>query len=330
MPVRGTSRCYALAAALACSISVPAAAPEQQNGMLPGARQVKAGAAAAPAAPTPSKDRDYVLGADDQISVWVADAADISGRQVNIDPGGDITLPMIGRVRAAGLTTKQLEAELTEKLKTYFKAPQVVVSVTEFRSQPVSVIGAVNQPGVHQLRGRKTLVEVLSLAGGIAKDAGYTVKITRGVEWGPIPLANAKKDPSGQFTIAQVELKDIMTAANPQGNIPIRPNDVISVPVGEMVYVIGEVNKAGGFVLAERENISVLQALALAGGLSPQASPKNARILRAQAGSTSRTEIPIDVRKVLQGQAKDASLNSEDILFIPNSVSKKAGLRVVE
>jgi polysaccharide biosynthesis/export protein len=277
-----------------------------------------------------SENSEYVLGPDDQISIWVSDAVDISGKAMNIDPGGAITLPLLGRVQAAGLTTFQLEASLRKELKFYFIDPQVVVNVTEFRSQPVSVIGAVNQPGVHQLRGHKTLVEVLSLAGGIRTDAGYRVTITRSVDWGAIPLPGAKADSSGQYTVAEVELKDLMTAANPQANILIRPNDVISVPVGELIYVIGEVNKAGGFVLAERQTISVLQALALAGGLGPQSSAKNARILRSEDGRTSRAEIHIDVSKILQGKAKDVSLNAEDILFIPNSVPRKAAVKAAE
>jgi polysaccharide export outer membrane protein len=274
--------------------------------------------------------RDYVLGPDDQISLWVADAPDLSGKPINIDPGGFITLPLVGPVRAAGMTTRQLEDRLAAELKKYFVQPEVAVSVTEFRSQPVSVLGAVNQPGVHQLRGHKTLVEVLSMAGGIKNDAGYTVKITRSLEWGRIPLPNARNDASGQFTVAEVELKAIMSARSPEENILIQPHDVISVPRGELVYVIGEVVKAGGFVLEERKTFSVLQALSMAGGLSHEAAPQNGRILRESESGAKRTEIPINIKEILSGKAQDVSLNSEDILFIPNSVPKKAAVRAME
>jgi polysaccharide export outer membrane protein len=279
---------------------------------------------------TPAPPRDYVLGPDDQISVWVADAADISGKATNIDPGGDITLPLVGRLRAAGLTTHELETELSTRLKKYFVSPQVVVSITEFRSQPVSMIGAVNAPGVHQLRGRKTLVEMFSMAGGVRNDAGYTVKITRDVAWGRIPLPGAKDDSTGRFSVAEISIKDIMAGTNPQGNILVQPNDVISVPRGELVYVIGEVGKAGGYVLAERQTMSVLQALALAGGLGPQAAGQNARILREKEPGAARMEIGVNVKQILSGKAKDVPLSSEDILFIPNNVPRKVSVRIAE
>jgi len=232
-------------------------------------------------------------------------------------------------VRAAGLTVEQLEAELVSRLKAYIQKPEVAVSITEFRSQPVSVLGAVKSPGVHQLQGRKTLVEILSLAGGLNTDAGHSVKITRRQEWGKIPLRNAASDPSGQFSVAEVGLKSIMEATNPEENIVIRPHDVITVPRAEMVYVIGQVQRSGGFVLNERENISALKALSLAGGLDRAASPQHSRILRS-AGGSNRLEITLDLKKILAGKAPDVPLQPEDILFVPASTPKKAAIRAAE
>src|SRR5919201_6222001 len=111
----------------------------------------------------------YRLGPDDQIMIQVSDVPDINGKPQRLDPNGDLKLPMIGRVRASGMTLEQLEAELTNRLKVYIHEPDVAVSVTEFHSQPVSVIGAVNTAGVRQLEGRKTLIEVLSLSGGVTE-----------------------------------------------------------------------------------------------------------------------------------------------------------------
>jgi polysaccharide export outer membrane protein len=272
----------------------------------------------------------YVLGPEDQISIWALDAEEINNKPVVIGATGHINLPLVGRVRAAGLTVEQLEAEITAKLKTYIEDPKVSVTVAEFRSQPVSVIGAVNSPGVHQLRGRKTLVEILSMAGGIRNDAGNTVKITRRLEWGRVPLATAKEDATGQFSVAEVNLRDVMEASKPEENILIRPQDVISVPRAEMIYVIGEVPRSGGFVLNERETLSVLQALSLAGGLGRTAAPHNARILRASAGSPKRAEIPVDLKKILAGKKPDVPLEPEDILFVPSSTGKTVALRSLE
>lgn len=272
----------------------------------------------------------YALGPDDQITVRALDSDEISDKAFRINPSGFITLPLLGRVQAAGLTVEQLEAELTKHLKTYVQDAHVSVTVTEFRSQPVSVIGAVKLPGVVQLQGRKTLLEILSLAGGLREDAGYSAKITRSVDWGPIPLPDARKDSTGKFTVGEVPLKEILDARNPEKNIPIRPNDVISVPRAEIVYVIGEVAKAGGFVLNERQSLTVLQALSLAGGMNRTAAGQRARVLRTASGTDSRTEIPLDVKKILAGKAADVPLRPDDILFVPNSTGKYVALSTLE
>jgi protein involved in polysaccharide export with SLBB domain len=164
----------------------------------------------------------------------------------------------------------------------------VTVSLAEVRSQPVSVLGAVNRPGVQQIDSPKTVVEMLSLAGGLREDAGHTIKITRRVDSGPIPLAAARTDTSGRFSVAEINVKDVLEARRPEDNIVILAHDVISVPRAEMVYVIGEVEKSGGFVLEDRESVSVLQALSLAGGLTDVAGIEQARILRGGEGDAEK------------------------------------------
>jgi len=271
----------------------------------------------------------YLLGAEDQIALRVVDAEDLSEKPVRIDAEGYIRLPMIGKVHAGGLTVEELATELVEKLKPFIRKPDVSVRIVEYRSQPVSVIGCVKSPGVHQLQGRRSLIEVLSLAGGLGNDSGYTIKITREVQRGILPLAGAVGDTTGRFMIGEVNIKSLVAARNPELNILIMPYDVISVPRAEMIYVTGEVSRSGGFVLGENETMSVLQALSLAGGLNAAASAGDSRILRSQPGS-GRLEIPVDVKKILAGRAEDQALRSDDILFIPTSQPKKAALRALE
>jgi polysaccharide export outer membrane protein len=230
----------------------------------------------------------------------------------------------------SGLTVQQTEQVLDKALSTYIRQPQVAVSIAEVRSQPVSVLGAVNTPGVHQVHGHKTLLEMLSQAGGIRQDAGYSVRITRQLEWGCIPLPNATLDATGKFSVAEVNLKKIMEAKDPQDNIQIFPHDVISVPKAEMVYVIGEVKRSGGFVLGEHQSISVLQALSLAEGLNGTADTKHARILRLKRDADQREEMAVNVKDVLTGKKPDVALQGDDILFIPGSTGKKAALRSLE
>jgi len=282
-------------------------------------------------APSESAPRAmYLLGPGDVITIHALDADEISDKPVRIGSNGFITLPLAGRVRAGGLTSDQLEAELVARLKSVIRNPEVSVSLVEQRSQPVSIIGAVNAPGVHQLQGDKTLVEMLSLAGGVRQDAGYSVKITRRMEWGRIPLPGASVDATGRFSVAVVNLKQILEARSPAENIQIMPDDVLSVPRAEMIYVIGDVRKSGGFTLGEREAISVLQALSLAEGLGQTAAPQNARILRLIPGAPKRNELAVDLKKILDGKGDDVALEPDDILFVPGSRTKNVALRSLE
>jgi polysaccharide biosynthesis/export protein len=279
---------------------------------------------------TPVHPPSYILGPDDQVVIHVLDSDEIGVSPFRIDMRGYINVPLAGRLQAAGLTVDQLEVALVARLKEYLQTPVVTISVFEFRSQPVSVLGAVNTPGVHQIRGRKTLFEVISEAGGLKNEAGNSIKITRRKEFGSIPLPSAAPDPSGEFSVAEVSVKSVMEARIPQENIQIQPNDVISVPKAELVYVIGAVKRAGGFTLSEREQISVLQALSMAEGLDRVASPANARILRAADGVTVRSEIPVDLNRILTGKISDVQMRANDILFIPDSAAKSAAMRALE
>jgi len=272
----------------------------------------------------------YLLGPDDQLDISGPELADVSNKPVRIDGDGDVEVPLAGRVHVAGLTVQQTERDLDKVLTKYIRNPQVVVNVAEVRSQPVSVLGAVNSPGVHQVQGHKTVLEMLASAGGVRQDAGYSIRITRQLEWGCIPLPAAHLDASGKFSVAEVNLRKIMDAKTPEENIQIFPHDVISVPKAEMVYVIGEVHRSGGFVLGEHKSISVLQALSLAEGLNSGADPRHAKILRLKADADQREELKVDVKDALAGKKPDFPLQGEDILFIPGSTGKKAALRSLE
>lgn len=281
--------------------------------------------------PTPKTPADlYVLGVDDQIVIHVANVPDISDKPIHLDESGAINLPMVGRVRAVGLTVEALETELRNQLKTYLEHPDVVVTVSEFHPQPVSVIGEVGTPGVQQVHGPKTLVEVLSMAGGPRPDAGPAVLITRRLTWGRIPLPGAADDPTGTFSIAQVNVKSLLNAQDPQYNIPVRPYDVISIPRAETVYLVGQVGKVGPLPLSENQTISVLQAISASGGLLPAAAPRNAKILRPILGGPRRAELDVDIKKILEGKANDIPLLPGDILLVPASTGYRAGVRAIE
>src|SRR5260370_10860641 len=148
----------------------------------------------------------YLLGPDEQLEISGPELNEISNKPVRVDSDGNIEVPLGGRVHVAGLNAQQTEQEVNKVLSKYIRQPQIVVSIAEVRSQPVSIIGAVNTPGVHQVQGHKTLLEMLALAGGIRQDAGYSVRITRQLEWGCIPLPKGGLDSSGPFRVCELDL----------------------------------------------------------------------------------------------------------------------------
>ena len=282
---------------------------------------------------SPAAPAGYILGPDDLLTVRVLEVEEFAAPGLNpirVDGDGNIRLPLVGTLHAAGLTLDKLEGEIAQKLLTVMNSPQVTVTLSEVRSHPVSVLGAVRNPGVHQISGRKTLDEVLSTAGGLGPDAGSTIKITRRVDVGTLPLPGVKRDVGGEFYVAELKVRDVMGAKDPQDNIDVLPYDVITVPKAEQVYVIGAVKRSGGFALGDREQMSVIEALSMAEGLDHLAAGKRARILRETEPGKERTEIPINLQKILEGRMGDVTLEANDILFVPNNAAKSVTLRAVE
>lgn len=321
-------------------------------------RRLQRSAAMPQAAGRSSPAGDYRIGAEDLLDISVFEAPELN-RTARVSAGGEISLPLLGRVRAAGLTPQELELVLQELLRQrYMKGPHVGVFVRELQSHAVSVIGAVRNPGVFQIRGAKTLVEVLSMAEGLADDAGDTVLVVRqgsaGTESASAapcaesanPAAAASNTPgtadeSGRAPAAtegtlpggntiQIHLKSLLESEDPRYNVAVYPGDVVKVTRAGVVYVVGEVRKPGGFVLRSSEKITVLQALALAEGLTRTASKGRARIIRTDESTDTRQEIPIDLGKILGGKSADPLLQPKDILFVPGSLGRAALSRSLE
>lgn len=266
-----------------------------------------------PAAP------EYVLGSGDTIVLHVIDMEDeMPDKPVSIDPNGFVDIPLAGRLQASGLTLEQFKAEVAERITKYIRNPRISVNLTDQKSRSVSVIGAVMNPGRHQLPGPAQLLDVLALAGGTKDQAGARVTITREQKWGKIPLANATFDPPTGTSTAWVSLDDLEASKNPSNNIPVMPNDIIVVPRAEIVYVLGDVKKVGGFQLTSHPTISLLQALSVAEGANRDAALTKCRIIRpAPGGDGKPTEIPVDIAQVLAGKIPDVPLQGNDLLYVP-------------
>jgi polysaccharide export outer membrane protein len=271
----------------------------------------------------------YVLGANDRITVRCLNVEEFPQTPIRIDSDGQVTLPFIGRIKLAGSTVSEAERDVEAALSKYVREPLVSVNVAESHSQPVSVYGAVNNPGIYQLEGDKSLSEVLSMAGGLRKDAGLRLKVTRDTKWGPLPLPSVTKDTTGQFNVADVEIDGLIRGTNPAANIEMKAYDVISVPQAELVYVVGQVKKPGGFTMTGRDGLTVLQALAMAEGLDHTSAPKKARILR-KSGDSGPHEVPVNLDAILSGTSRDVVLQADDILFVPNNTAKSAGMKTLD
>jgi polysaccharide export outer membrane protein len=174
------------------------------------------------------------------------------------------------------------------------------------------------------------LLEVISLAGGVTENAGAKVIITREASSGPLPIPGARPDVGGKFSVGEIELPGLISGVTPSKNILIMAHDVVSVPPAELVYVLGEVNKPGGFTIHQHSSISALEAVAMAGGVPRTARPANARILRVVGDGKMRTIIPTDLSRIIGGKSPDVPLQADDILFIPNNVPRIAMLRAIE
>lgn len=256
---------------------------------------------------------EYTLDPGDTIKVDVFDIPELS-QKVQIDPNGNINMPLIPqRIQAAGLTPYQLESKIGGLLKSLglVSHPQVTVTVVNRVGRPITVIGAVEHPMVYRAIGPTSLLEVLSAAGGLSDTAADYVTVTR-----------TEKD--GTRDVKRVSLRDLIDRGDPTANVSLQGNDVVSVPEAGVVYVVGAVSRPGGFVIQnDRGKMTVLQALALAGGTQPAAKTRNAIIIRKEGSTGKKQDIRINLKKILSEKAQDVQLRPNDILFIPNSEGKK-------
>jgi polysaccharide export outer membrane protein len=304
------------------SLAVAQQPQQPQAGQLtPGSAQTNQGQQPAELPPDSIRP-NYVLGPNDQILIRAPEVDEINERPFRIDAEGFINLPLVGRIRIGGLNQQQVEAELVKRLREFFVNPQVVVTVVQFRSEPVFFVGQFARPGIYPLQGRRTLVEMLSSIGGLQPNASRHIKVTRRAEYGSIPLPNAVEDPEKKISSVEISMGSLRENVNPAEDIVLQPYDVVSVERAELVYINGEVAKVGGIELGERESVSVAQALTMAGGFGKDANRSKVRILRPILNTDRRAEIDVDANRVLDGKENDVPLLPNDVLYVPRSYTR--------
>jgi polysaccharide export outer membrane protein len=259
------------------------------------------------AAAQPAVDPDaYRIGARDLIEIRVFELPELNVEQ-RVNESGTISLPIVGEYQAAGFTTAELAQHLEALLEeAYVERASVTVELVEFRSAPISVLGAVKKPGDLAFSGDWTLLEAITAAGGLAETHGNAVHVLR-------------RSPNGLSDQVSITVEDLLVRADPDANIPLFANDLVNVEnaVPVNIYCLGEVASPGALQFRSTERITVLSAIARAGGLTERASAK-IRIKRPGANGGEEV-IEVNYKKILAGEQPDLALESNDVLFVPES-----------
>jgi polysaccharide export outer membrane protein len=254
---------------------------------------VLAGLASAqePRAPLQPQGTEYVIGAQDVLTVTVWDSPDLSGK-FTVEADGSFTFPLIGRVKAGGLSLRQFEGELKKKLADgYFKNPQVSVAVESYRSQRIFIVGEVRNPGTYPLTGDMTLIEAIARAGSTTPAASPEAIVVRA------PAGKAADGPTlpgekeATANTQRVNLRDLQSGTLSQ-NLALRDGDTIFVPRAESIYVFGQVKSPGAYALQSVET-TVLQALSLAGGVTDRGATNRIKIVRVVKGEKQETRVKL-------------------------------------
>lgn len=263
---------------------------------------------------------EYKIGENDVLLISVADAPEFSGK-FRVSEAGVIEIAGLSApIRAEGLTTIELTDAIRQSLidAKQLRDPKVGVFIEEYRGRTITVLGSVSKPAVYPLPKRTTVLEALSLAGGALPNTGNTVTVIRGA-------ASAEATGTKEGSVQIIDMSRLINGEDLSANVEVKNGDVISVSPAQVIYVVGAVAKPGGFVMSNPSvGISVIQAVALAEGFKPIAAQHRSLIIRQSTSESARKEIPIDVAQMMAGKEADILLAPNDILFIPESGSKKA------
>jgi polysaccharide export outer membrane protein len=278
--------------------------------------------------PTSNFYGGYEIGVGDILDIHVNDEEEISGRY-QVDQSGKVKVSLLsGPLDAAGTTTFDLASRISDELKKQqiLRDPSTTVLILRAVTQNISILGAVVRPGVYPVEKPSTLLDMISLAGGLAPNAGNSLTIFHGSESSGASPAAASAAAKGT-PLATINITDLLAAKDPSLNRPVHSGDVITINTAPVVFVVGSVTRPGAFAIQDRRTqMTVLQAVAMAEGPMPNASLGKTIIIRQSTSTKERQEIPIDLKKVMRGKDSDQILEANDILFVPQS-GLKAGVR---
>jgi len=262
------------------------------------------------------------IGPHDLVAVTIYGAPELS-RTARVNADGMVRVPMLKNpVRAQGLLPEQLEAAIAEAYRAdqLLVDPVVTVNIVEYASRPISVAGAVKKPVTFQAVGATTLLDALTHAEGLSPDAGSEILVTR-----------RQAGPAGEpvSVVQRIPVRGLIDAADPALNIKLSGGEEIRVPEAGRVFVVGNVRKPGAYLIEDSTETSVLRVLALSEGLAPYAA-KKAYIYRRQDQTGLKTEIPFELRRILDRKASDIPLQANDIVYIPDNRTQRVGMNALE
>ncbi len=252
---------------------------------------------------------DYQIGPEDLLEIDVFQVPDLK-TVARVSARGYIKLPLVDELKAGGETVSELESLIAEKLQKYVKEPVVSVFVKEYRSQQISVLGAVKNPQVYYVAGQKYLLDMLSLSGGLSPEAG-SVCIVQTMQRG------ASGDGSREKIV--IDLDELLMNGQAELNIPVHSGDVIQVPKRGIFFVTGAVGQSGEFPLQGKPTIT--QALSMAKGLNYEASHSDIKIYRV-TGKPEREVVTVDYDEILAGKVLDPEIKDKDIIIVSNNKLK--------
>lgn len=261
------------------------------------------------AEPAPAQSESLLIGPGDLLRISIVRESELDQR-IRVLDSGDIVLALAGNVSVQGLTPAQAAARIANKYREgqFLLHPEVSVFVEEYATETVTVLGQVAHPGNFRLDAPRTLIDVLSLAGGLTDSAERHIVVQR-----------AGKEGERVRVFLSNHADDALNA-----NVLVRPGDTVVVPKAGIVYVLGDVAHPGGYVMQNDSQLTVLQAIALAAGTSKTASEKRVRLVRNIDGLTKSIDLPL--RDMERGREPDIPLQANDILYVPFSMVKNLSM----
>lgn len=262
------------------------------------------------------------IGIDDLLGISVYDSPELT-RTLRVAGNGTLNLPMLKRrIPVSGLLPSEVESAIVRALQEeeILVAPVVTVSVIEYRSRPISVVGAVKKPISFQASGTVNLLEAISRAEGLAEDAGPDILISR-----------SEPDPKGKpMTVTRrISIRALLDAGDPELNLLLEGGEEIRVPSAGKFFVVGNVKKPGSFQIRDASATTVLKALAVSEGLMPFAA-EIAFVYREDDSKNAKLEIPIELARIMKRKSPDVPLMANDILYIPDRSGKRAAIASLE